>query len=712
MGQKDDQDTLLPAPEPGSRRLATDSSVRIDSSHPAIAPGEALQLVRFSKRDQTLMITGLTPHGRRLTFEQRQDREGWYVVVAGRRRRPTRRELALVVASITQEMEAALGAERDDDDVRSAYRLAASSDQPGLPGRGLQAYRDLLLDEAASYIAGQVERLAVVAVEYQAFKRFALRHGHRIGQAFVRALGERLQYLYRNEERVHVCHKSGKSFRLIVMDRSAAEVQELAERIPSEETRRWLVRRVWGDEPRTHPDEVHLYLGIAMARPAERTSATYETLAQTLNDDAYRAAKLGQLQGHTSLQAAKVDYRSTIRLWVRNSEDELEALASQMDDGPADVMSETVDYLNELVPADLDGMAVDGDVEALINKAIARDGFWQGSIAMRIAGDELLRRFLQEEVDSGSVAGFDVGDEFYGLTLEDGALVFAWGDINSAGATRTRAGLARIRQAVGWGRKDGRGIVGLFVQALRNLEGDPRPVEERVRSAAQDAFDEIRSDPVFRVNDAVDIAEFLVAADDGAVRNEHLEDGSTLILNLPGSRSVDLDRKLVRVVERKSNFIVRLNIEGAEHLAAVSNGPAGMDLKLRIRGAVPSASVCMIRMSRRELKDVLAIIREDNGLTEDEALDIVGFLRHIADLLLAEQVKAPGKIRIALGEEYDPKRFVRTYSLEEVREHHPGLFYEAVHQELLHETTLNLDRNLVDIVARTMLSRSRPEMGS
>jgi GGDEF domain-containing protein len=681
---------------------------------PAVAPGETLQLVKFNKQGQTLMISGLTPHGRRLTFEQREDRDGWYVVVAGRRRRPTRRELGLVVASITQEMEAALGAERDDDeDVRSAYRLAASSDQPGLPGRGIQAYRDLLLDEAASYISGQIDRLAVVAVEYQAFKRFALRHGHRVGQAFVRALGERLQYLYRNDERVHVCHKAGKSFRLIVLDRSAAEVQTLVERIPSEETREWLVHRVWGDAPRTHPDEVHVYIGIAMARPSERSTSTYETLGQRLNDDAYRAAKLGQLRGHPSIQSAKADYRSTIQLWVRSSEDELEALASQMDDGPADVMSETVDYLNELVPADLEGMAVEGDVKALVHKAIARDGFWQGSIAMRIAGEGLLRRFKDDEHADGTVAGFDVGDEFYGITLEDGCLYFAWGDINSAGATRTRAGLDRIRHAVGWGRADKGGIVGGFVRALDADPGSGALVE-RLRAASQAAYEEVCEDPGYQVNDAVDIAEYLWRTDGEAVRMADLEAGAELELRLPGGGPTAERTSVypVEVVERRSNFIVRLLIDGGEHVAVLSESPAGLDVRLRVRQAVPSASICLLRVSRSELSEILSLVREDNQVPDEQPLDVVGFLRHIADLLLSEEIKTPGKIRFALGEGYDADRFVRMFSLEEVREHHPGLFYEAVHQELLVEQVHSLDRNLRDIIARTMLARSRPEFGS
>jgi len=114
-------------------------------------------------------------------------------------------------------------------------------------------------------------------------------------------------------------------------------------------------------------------------------------------------------------------------------------------------------------------------------------------------------------------------------------------------------------------------------------------------------------------------------------------------------------------------------------------------------------------MRRAELEETLSIILEDNELPEDQPLNITGFLRHIADLLLAEQIKTPGKSRIALGESYAAERFVQVHSLEQVREEHPGLFYEAVHQELLVEPPHGLDRNLADIVARTMLSRSRPE---
>ena len=136
------------------------------------------------------------------------------------------------------------------------------------------------------------------------------------------------------------------------------------------------------------------------------------------NDDAFRAAKVGQLLGYDSIAVAKSAYRTTVYQWNRNSDDDLQELASQMDEGPAEVMLEMSDYLHELVPADLEGMAVQGDLQALIHKAIARDGFWQGTTAMRIAGDRLIRRFLDntcappDQLDH--VGGFDLGDEFYG----------------------------------------------------------------------------------------------------------------------------------------------------------------------------------------------------------------------------------------------------------------------------------------------------------
>ena len=672
----------------------------------AVAPGETLQLVRFARRADTLMITGVTPHGRRLTFEQRADREGWYVVAAGRRRRPTERELGLVVASITQEMEAAMVPQEDREEVRSAYRLAASSDQPGLPGRGLQAYRDLLLDEAESFITGQTERLAVVALEYQAFKRFAVRHSHRIGAAFVRALGERLQKLIGDVPKVHCCHKAGKAFRLIVIDRTSEEVLELVERITTDETRRWIVERVWGPNPRTHVDEVHFHIGISVARSSDRKSS-FHGLAQRLNDDAYRAAKLGQLQGHSSIQVAKMDYRTTIHLWQRSSEDELDELVNQMDDGPAEVMSELNDYLNELVPADLDGMAVEGDVRALINAAIARDGFWQGSVAMRIAGERLLGRFREgvpaPEGENDYVGGFELGDEFYGMAREDGRFYFAWGDINSAGVTRIRAGLDHLRRAVGWRRADGGGVLGHFLRALELKEEEPNRFPERIRAAAQRAYDELREDAELRVNDGVDIAGYLWREGPELIGNEDLYEGAELTLVLPTGQMK------VRVLERRSKFTLRLEIDGREHLAAFTESVGGPYVKLRIRDTVVSAAICILEIRPSELEDLLAIVREDNLLSDDAPMNVLGFVRHMADLLLAEQVKGPGKIGLALGREYSAERFVKVFTLEEVRDRNPGLFYEAIHHELLESPSTGVDRNLGALIAHTMLVRTRPE---
>lgn len=669
---------------------------------PTIAPGEALQLTRYARRGNTLLITGLTPHGRRLTFEQREDRDGWYVVVAGRRRRPTDRELALVVASITREMEASMAPEGED--VRSAYRLAATSDQPGVEIHGLQAYRDLLLDEAAAYVGGQLERLAVVAVEYQAFKRFAIRHGHRIGAAFVRALGERLHALFKDEKKLHVCHKTGKSFRLVIGDRTAAEVQELVARVTSDETKAWLVSRVWGREGRTHPQEVHFYIGIAFASAEER-QAEYTALAQRLNDDAFRAAKLGQLRGHPSVQHAKEEYQTTVYQWRRGSQEDLEELAASMDEGPGPVMAEMQDYLHELVPADIEGMAVEGDVHALIYRAIARDGFWQGTTAMRIAGDRIISRFMAgappEEGENGYVGGFDLGDEFYGIAVESGRLYFAWGDLNSAGATRLK-GLHLIQQAVGWRRTDGGGVVGRFLKALAGAQ-DARPLVTRVMDQASAGHAELMADERFQVNDTVDIAGYLWTLKGEPVTGADLEEGSVLQLVLPEKHYE------VRVEERRSAFIARLLIGGEPHLASISDAFTGPSIKLRVRDAVVAAAVCILEIRRHELEEMLTIVREDNHLPEDTPMDLVGFLRHVADILLAEQVKGPGKIRLALGEPYRATRFVRAFTLEEVRERHPGLFYEAVHHSLLNYVPLNIDRHLAEMLASTMLARTRPQ---
>lgn len=675
---------------------------------PPVALGETLQLVHYARRGDTLLITGITPHGRRLTFEQREDRQGWYVVAAGRRRRPTDRELGLVVATITQEMEAALAPERQAE-VRSAYRLAGGSDQPGMPVGGLEAFRDLLLDECAAFIAGIIERLAVVAIEYQAFKRFANRHGHRVGAAFVQALGERLSALYGEETGVHVFHKTGKAFRLIVVNRSTEEVDELIARLTTDETREWLVNRVWGVDQRTHPDEVNFHIGVAPTSRADRDSE-YSDLAQRLSDDAHRASKIGQLLGHTSIALAKSDYRTTVHHWTVDSENELQELSASMDDGPAEVMAEMSDYLHELVPADLEGMAVAGDLDALIHRAVARAGFWQGTTAMRIAGERLLRRIFDpeapiDETENDFVAGFDLGDEFYGISIEDETFYFARGDVNSAGATRVRAGLAAVQKAVGWEREDGLGIVGHFVAAMAE-RGTGTPLVERIRRAAQRSYEENLADESLAVNDAVDIADFLFTPAGEMAGVEHVDEGAELVLAVPGIKP-----KQVRVLERRSGFTLRLEIDGEEHPAVFADGPTGLQVKLRIRSTVASAAVCVLRIPVKELHTMLAEIREENLTSDERELDVLGFLRHISDILLEDHVKAPAKVELALGASYDARRFVRVFRMEDVREGYPGLFYEAVHMDLLgEEVPAELDPQLLELVGHTMLSSARPAL--
>ncbi len=692
----------LPAMSPlGIPSAMTDAVQRI------IAPGETLQYVRYARRDQTLMITGLTPHGRRLTFEQREDRDGWYVVAAGRRRRPTERELGLIVASITQEMEAALAPEGGTE-VRSAYRLAASSDQPGMPIKGLQAYRDILVDESRAFIDGQIERLAVLVIEYQAFKRFAIRHGHRIGAAFVRALGERLDKLFRNESMLQVFHKTGKSFRMIASNRSVSQIQELIERIVSVESRKAIIRRVWGSEIRTHLDEINFCVGVAAVGPAERPVSDVIVFAQRLNDEAYRAAKLGQLKGHTSIQVAKSHYQTTIGVWTAASEDEVEDLVAQMDDGPALVMAELSDFLNELAPAHLEGMSVEGNVDVLIHKAIARDGFWQGTTAMRIAGARLIDRFISQEPaaegENDYVGGFDLGDEFYGIAIEDDRLYFAWGDLNSAGATRKRVGLDRLQHAVGWKREDGGGIMGHFLRALgggQKDDGSSLPV--RVRNEAQSAFEEVAEDPLMQVNDGVDIADYLWTDEETLVSTADIVEGAEFLLLLPNREH------RVRITERRSGFTVRIEIDGVEHGAAINEAFTDPQIRLRVRNAYVSASVCILAVARDELKETLSIIREDNNLPDGSSMDVLGFLRHIADILLIDEIKTPAKISLAMGASYDAHAFVGVYSLEEIRERFPGLFYESVHHSLLAEPPPAVDHNLAEMIAQTMLARSRPD---
>ena len=244
--------------------------------------------------------------------------------------------------------------------------------------------------------------------------------------------------------------------------------------------------------------------------------------------------------------------------------------------------------------------------------------------------------------------------------------------------------------------------MGHFVRALRGGD-DPRPFPERVREAAEVAFDEVHADPGLRVNDAVDIGGHLWTSGGDLIGSDDLKEGAELELVLPRARHA------VKVLERRSKFTLRLDIDGREHVAAFTEGFTGPYVKLRLRDTRVSPAICILAIRRAELEDIIEIVREDNLLSEDTPMNVLGFLRHMADLLLAEQVKGPGKIELALGGSYGTDRFVKVFSLEEVRDRHPGLFYEAVHHELLEAPPTGVDRNLSDLIAHTMLARTRPE---
>src|SRR5262249_44394971 len=163
----------------------------------------------------------------------------------------------------------------------------------------------------------------------------------------------------------------------------------------------------------------------------------------------------------------------------------------------------------------------------------------------------------------------------------------------SAGSTRVRAGLEALQRAVGWRREDGGGIVGTFVHALapppRNGRAPGLP--DRVRAAAQSAYEDLSTESELHVNDAVDIAGFLWTQSGELVRDQDIDEGARLVLSLRGRH------RRVEVLERKAGFIVRLDIDGVEHPAAVSDSITGPVVKLRIRNAVVSAAICVLQTS-------------------------------------------------------------------------------------------------------------------
>ena len=209
-----------------------------------------------------------------------------------------------------------------------------------------------------------------------------------------------------------------------------------------------------------------------------------------------------------------------------------------------------------------------------------------------------------------------------------------------------------------------------------------------------------------RVNDAVDIADYLYVDENQLVSNEDIVEGAELYILLP-----DDERHRVKVTSRKSGFRLLLDIDGVELPASVTDGRSGLQVKLRIRESVASSSTAIVTLSKTELHDLLCEIREENGISEKASLDVVGFLRHMADILLQNHVKVPGKIKLALGQAYNEEEFVGVFPIENIREHNPGLFYEAVHHELLSKMeSLGLDDQLQELIGQTMLGSLRPEI--
>jgi hypothetical protein len=160
--------------------------------------------------------------------------------------------------------------------------------------------------------------------------------------------------------------------------------------------------------------------------------------------------------------------------------------------------------------------------------------------------------------------------------------------------------------------------------------------------------------------------------------------------------------------ERRTAFTLRLDIDGVEHPAVFAQSARDVQIKLRLRETVASMAVAILVITRTELLALLDEIREDNDLDADSPMDIIGFLRHITDILLEDQVKRPAKVGLALGRPYAAEDFVRSFTLEAVREDHPGLFYEAVHQDLLDNLPAEIDRELRELVGHTMLTSARP----
>src|SRR5262245_64147858 len=90
------------------------------------------------------------------------------------------------------------------------------------------------------------------------------------------------------------------------------------------------------------------------------------------------------------------------------------------------------------------------------------------------------------------------------------------------------------------------------------------------------------------VNDTVDIADFLWTTSGELVKDSDITEGARLVLSLRGKH------RRGQVLERRSGFIVLLDIDGVEHPAAVSDSITGPQVKLRVRRTVVSAAISVL----------------------------------------------------------------------------------------------------------------------
>ena len=152
-----------------------------------------------------------------------------------------------------------------------------------LTGLFNRRYMEVSLERELHLAARKQRPLGVIMIDLDYFKRFNDTHGHQIGDALLRALGQFLQKRMREED--IACRYGGEEFVLILPETPLDALQKRAGQL------REMVKQVRALDSGESSEEITLSLGIASF---PEHGSTVLTLLQAADEALYRAKNEGR----------------------------------------------------------------------------------------------------------------------------------------------------------------------------------------------------------------------------------------------------------------------------------------------------------------------------------------------------------------------------------------------------------------------------------